>query len=230
MPEFTFDEEKHIYRLANGQAVPGHTRVLDLGGLVPYAAVSPDILERKSEIGRQVHRACFLYDQGARFTVDRRIEGHVDAWERFCKESRFAVVLSEHQGVYCLNGLYFGMTIDALGYFAGRSRETVVERKTTSHVLPHHGVQLAAQAACVDAPICMVTNTVGIANPSALKSAKARFLTRDRIVVQLKEDGKYKIERFTQNADLEMFEHALALTYWKMSHEKTYKEMPNAEF
>ncbi len=214
---FSFDEETHIYRLGDG-VIPGHTRVLDMGGLVPYGAVAPDILERKSEIGREVHSACFFHDMNKAFTFDPQIQGFLEAWIDFREVTRFVPLLREYRALYHFKGLAFGMQIDALGHFANH-REAVVEIKTCTTILPHHGVQLAAQAAGAESP-----DYFG----ATLKSHHARFLTRARYVCQLFENGRWKLQQFKAVTDLETFEHALALTYWKMQHEKTYRLLEEA--
>lgn len=203
---FTFDEARHIYQLANGRIIPGHTRVLDLGGLVDYSHVEPEILERKSELGREVHAACHLFDIGKKFKIDKRIEPRVEAWIEFCTHMRFKPFLSEYRDVYELDGLPFGMQIDAIGILDGW--ETLVERKCCATILPHHGVQLAGQAAAVKS--------------EKLRSAEGRFRFRRRIVVQLNVSG-YKMTRFEDAGDLQAFRSALYLTHWKLQHEKIYK-------
>jgi hypothetical protein len=208
---FTFDQETHLYRIGH-RVVPGHTRVLDLGGLVNYRMIEPDILERKSDVGREVHNACFFHDQELVFTFDPQIKGYIDAWIDFREQTGFLPFLREHRAVYELNGLSFGMQIDAIGHFADNKRiEVCAEIKTCTTILPHHGVQLAAQAA-------------GIKHRD-LDSPLARFLSRKRIVVQLKPDGRWKIHSFDARSDFEAFTSALFLTHWKMQHEKIYREM-----
>jgi hypothetical protein len=212
---FTFDQEKHLYRLPTGRIIPGHTRVLDLGGLVDYNAIAPDILEHKSELGREVHAATRLHDLGKVFSFDPRMAGYLAAWIGFREQTGFVPFLREHRGVYQINGLSFGMQIDALGYLsehdARKQTETCVEIKICTTIAPHHGVQLAAQAA-------------GVVH-GGLASPLARFLSRKRIVVQLKDDGRWKIHSFDERSDFEAFTSALFLTYWKMQHEKFYREM-----
>ena len=213
---FHFDEDTHRYRLEDGRIIPGHTRVLDLGGLVPYKAIEPDILERKAAIGREAHLACLMNDQGKRFTFDPRVQGHLEAWQDFRRMSGFTPTLCEYRDVYLLHGLAFGMQIDRLGHFPNEDHETVIELKTVTQVMPHHGVQLAVQAACVTATKSPI---------SRLNSPLARFHMRKRIVLQLFESGKWKIHHFIDSHDLEAFHHALATTYWKMKHDKIYREV-----
>lgn len=204
---FTFDEDNHLYRLPDGQIIPGHTRVLDLGGLCPYKFIEPDIIERKGILGKEVHFACHLYDQGKKIKVDKRVEPRLGAWIDFRKATKFTPILREYRDVYRLNGLAFGMQIDALGLLDGR--ETLVELKTCAAILPHHGVQLAAQAACV--------------NHTKLTSPDAKFFSRPRVVIQLNADGRWRRFNFEDRNDLQAFRSALYTSYWKLQHDKTYK-------
>lgn len=213
--EWTFDEEKHLYRLADGRVIPGHTRVLDLGGLVSYGAIEPDILERKAAIGREAHKACLYHDQNKLMRCDPRVEGYLFAWRDFRKTTGFVPFLCEYRDVYILNGLPFGMQIDRLGRYPGEKQETVIELKTCATVMPHHGVQLAAQAG-------------GVKNDVVVHPL-ARFLMRKRQVVQLRENGKWKVHKFEEESDFQMFEHALETTYWKMRHEKFYTEVNHGD-
>src|SRR6266849_2539995 len=96
---FTFDDEKHLYRLADGRIIPGHTRVLDLGGLVSYRDIEPDILERKAAIGKETHVACLLHDQEKVFTFDPRVQGYLNAWINFREFSGFMPFLCEYRDV-----------------------------------------------------------------------------------------------------------------------------------
>ncbi len=212
---FTFDEEKHLYRLDDGRIIPGHTRVLDLGGLVPYAHIEPDILERKSAIGREAHLACLLHDQEKVFTFDPRVEGYLNAWIDFRKVTGFKPFLCEYRDVYVFAGLPFGMQIDRLGRYPGEKQDTVIELKTCAQVMPHHGVQLAAQAGGVEL--------------NGIESPLARFLSRKREVIQLKPSGKWKRHPCTEKLDWEMFLHALAVTWWKTEREKFYSEVRHGD-
>jgi hypothetical protein len=64
---FQFAEATHIYsvqRRGKTVEIPGVTRILDTSGLVNYRFVRPDILERKSRLGKEIHRVTVLYDKG----------------------------------------------------------------------------------------------------------------------------------------------------------------------
>ena len=87
---FVFDEDTHVYRvLADHQAVPGCTRVLNEGGLVSFEFVDKEILERKSELGREVHKACHLYNQKKAFTCDNAVRGYLNSWIETVRVLRF---------------------------------------------------------------------------------------------------------------------------------------------
>src|ERR1700682_4320247 len=114
-PEFTFDEDSHIYTITKtGVEIPGCTRVIDTGGWDDYKNVRADILERKSAIGREVHRATLLYDRGVLDwdSMDPRIAGYVGGWKYFRDVTQFVPVLSEHRSICTVHGRTFGLTID----------------------------------------------------------------------------------------------------------------------
>lgn len=206
---FTFSEDTHTYRLAGGRIAPGHTRVLDLGGLIDYSFVEPDILERKSLLGREVHNATLLYDQGKKLKVDPRVEPYLEAWIALRKATKFKPLmhLREYRSVYSHDGLPFGMQNDAIGEF--EDRETCVELKICTEIFPHVGVQLAAQAAFIEHP--------------KIKSPLALFRLRGRVAAQLKPDARFKIHRFTDLSDFPAYTSCLYLAHWKMQYEKHYK-------
>jgi hypothetical protein len=207
--EFSFDPEKHEYRVA-GRAVPACTHVLAAGGLVSFNFVNEELLERKSELGTQVHKACHLFNSGKKFTCDEQIEGYLNSWETFYSRTKLAIRLSEHRQIASVNGMEYGMQIDVEGVIRG---EDVIIDIKTGQVYAHHGIQLAGYAA-------------GLYHPQ-LETPMGRFRTRKRIVVQLKEDGSLaKIHRFEDKSDFDVFTSALYVTHWKMRHEKEYREKP----
>jgi hypothetical protein len=208
MIDFTFEEETHTYQTATGRA-PSCTDILALGGFVDFRFVNEDHLERKSEIGREVHKACHLYNTGKPFTCDDQIRGYLGSWEEWCLRTKFKVWLSEHQQIGIVNAMQYGMQLDVAGDLQGE--ETVIDYKT-GVIMPHHGIQLAGYAG-------------GLYHPR-FESSLARFRVRKRIVVQLQKDGSLaKIRRFEDKSDFDAFTAALFTTYWKMKHGKFYKEM-----
>jgi hypothetical protein len=202
---FTFDAAKHEYKM-NGNPVPACTRVLNEGGLVAYRFVTEEILERRSELGREVHRACHLHNVGKLGQYDARVKPHLHAWIGFKEQTGFVPLESEFQCIGYVNGMAFGMQIDCAGMLG--EDEAIVDYKI-GKIYPHHGVQLAAYAA-------------GYPHKK-LSTPFARFLARKRIGVELCANGRPKIHEFDHKSDFEVFASLLYVTNWKRRHERTYR-------
>lgn len=204
--DFTFDAETHTYRMSSGVAVPACTWILGSGGLIAYRYVAEEVLERKSELGREVHRACHLHNFGTLGEYDPVVKPYLHAWITFKDKTGFVPVLSEYQTIGWVNGLPFGMQIDSAGILDGR--DAIVELKT-GEVYPHHGVQLAGYAA-------------GLPHEK-LKTPLARFMSRKRFVVQLRENGLPKVHEFNAHSDFEVFASLLYVSGWKKQFAKIYQ-------
>src|SRR5258706_6245248 len=187
--------------------IPGCTRVLDQGGLVSFDHVSRDILERKSELGREVHKACHLFNQGKSLICDPTVDGYLKSWIKTAKTLKFIPRQSEFRQIATVNGMLFGMQIDVEGLVL--NEDTIIDLKI-GQVCPHHGIQLAGYA-------------LGLYHPR-LETPAGRFRTRKRIIAQLQEDGSLaKLHRFAAKSDFDVFVSALYTTYWKMQNAKFYR-------
>lgn len=207
MIEFTFDEETHVYTTAAGQ-VPSCTHVLGAGGLISFGLVAREILDRKSELGREVHKACHLFNQKKKFTCDRQVEGYLHSWVEWCAQMRFTPRLSEYRQIASMNGMQYGMQIDAEGALG--VQDVIVDYKI-GDIMPHHAIQLAGYAA-------------GLYH-SRLETPLGRFRSRKRIVVKLQENGTLaKIHRFEDKSDFDVFASALFVTFWKKKFKSFYRE------
>lgn len=205
--EFHFDESSHTYTV-NGKPVISCTQILLSGGLVSFDFVSRDILERKSELGREVHKACHLHNQKKEFTCDRQVEGYLHSWVEWCAQMRFTPRLSEHQQIAYINNMDFAMQIDAEGALG--AQDVIVDYKI-GDIMPHHAIQLAGYAA-------------GLYH-SRLETPLGRFRSRKRIVVKLQENGTLaKIHRFEDKSDFDVFASALFVTFWKKKFDSFYRE------
>lgn len=206
---FSFNADTHEYRLG-ANIVPACTSLLSQGGLVSFHHVSLDVLERKSELGREVHRACHLHNLNKLGSFDPLIKPHLHAWIHFkenCK--RFVLISSEYQCVATVNGMHYGMQADTVALVDGY--ETVIELKI-GKVYPHHGVQLAGYAA-------------GLPHPK-YTAPLARFMARKRMVVELRGNGHPKVHLFHQKSDYDykVFCSLLYTSTWKAQFEKVYRE------
>jgi hypothetical protein len=217
-PSFTFDEASHTY-WKGGVIIPGATRCLDHAGLTSYENVRADVLERRSRLGKIVHQATHFADE-ADLDVDSlgdETRGYVMSWVNWRAWRQFQPLKIEHRQLAELNGMPFGMQIDRLGTFARESQLAVVEIKITREIYDHHGIQLAFYAAgCDHSPVGSVEMAAASYN-----APLAKFLTRKRVVVQLRSDGKKARERFfDERNDFEVATWALGITHWKLNHGK----------
>ncbi len=179
--DFSFDEDSHTYTVTTSAIgrVPGCTRVLDHGGLVNFDFVNRDILERKSELGREVHKACHLHNQKKAFTFDPAVRGYLESWIATARALRLVVRQSEHQSIALVHGMLYGMQIDVEGELP--EGDAIIDYKI-GDIAPHHEIQVAGYAA-------------GLYHPR-LETPLGRFRTRKRIIVKLQEDGSLgKIHR-----------------------------------
>lgn len=205
---FSFDVDTHEYRVTGGRLVPSCTSLLRSSGLVSLDHISRDLIERKSHLGREVHRACHLHNANNLGEYDPKIKPYLHAWMTFkenCKS--FRMISSEYQCVATVNGMDYGMQSDVVAMIGGS--EFVIELKT-GKVFPHHGVQLAGYAA-------------GLPHPK-YTAPLARFTARKRIVVELRANGKPHVEPFDQKSDFEVFVSLLHMSTWKAQYEKVYRE------
>jgi hypothetical protein len=81
---FTFDEERHRYRVS-GQPVPSVSTVIEALGLADFSKAPPSRLRQKAEIGTFAHQATAYLDRG---TLDWSslhpvIQPYVEAYARF---------------------------------------------------------------------------------------------------------------------------------------------------
>lgn len=205
---FAFDPETHTYTV-DGQPTASCTQVLRSSGFVPPAFLDQDMLEYRSELGREVHKACDLHNREKTFTCDAQVRGYLNSWIETKNMLGLDLKLSEFQQIGEINGMTYGLKIDALAIVGGI--ENVIELKI-GPILPHHGLQLAGYAA-------------GLYHPR-FETAPARFRARRRFALQLKEDGSIaKLQHFEEKSDLEVFTSMLHSMHWKMKYDKFYKEL-----
>jgi hypothetical protein len=200
--EFQFDELSHTYRVG-GVIVPGVTRVIDHAGLTDYDNVRADILDRRSALGRVVHRCIHFWNQNDLdwATVDERAKGYVESAIMLADDLKLQPRQVECQCVAELNGMLYGMQVDWEG-FVGPD-EALIDYKITRQAQPHHAIQLAGYA-------------LGLPHEK-LTSSWARFLARKRFIAKLHEQGKRaRLIPYESKNDAKVYESALVTTHWKL--------------
>ena len=200
-------DSSHRYHL-DGREIPGCTRVLDTAGISDYSTIREDILERASEIGRLTHTACEYFDDGGVDwnSIPEAVKPRVEAWAKFTSTEAFTPGRIEHQIAASVHGMAYGMRVDRAGLMRGKP--AIVEIKTTAQIMPQHGIQLAGYA--LGLPHSDETSPLDT-------SPLLRFFRWERYVVQLRADGSFRLRRFAEHSDADVFTAGLRVTHWKMS-------------
>jgi hypothetical protein len=213
---FSFDPATHSYAVAGFGVVPSVTQVLqsvkigpdfepthhrcpNCGTHLVKTTVDAETLKRKCDLGLLVHEACVVLDEGDDLDWDRLgpAEPYVRGYRKFIIDTRFRATMLEYQTVACLNGMYYGMKLDREGLLNGQPH--VVEIKTPEKAEPSWGVQLAAYALGLPRPVL----------------PPFRY---QRLVVNLRPNGTYRLISYDDPGDEEVFKYALAMNYWKRHH------------
>lgn len=185
-----FDESSHTYKW-QGRVLPSVTQVLKGAGLTEYLDRIPaDTLEKARLRGKAVHEACQYVDEGIGFFyIPPEIQGYVDAWEKFKKDT--GIVFEEIEKPRFHPIYLFAGTPDRVGILNGRP--CIPDIKT------------------YEAPEWAGIQTSGY---EIILRSKERPLF-DRYAVHLKDDGKYKITQFKGLEDSKLFMACLAISNWK---------------
>jgi len=177
-PVIEFDEAAHTYSV-NGQRKPSVTQILK--PLVDFSMINPDVLEAKSALGRRVHLATELDDDGSldESSVGDDVAPYLAGWRQF-KEDTGALVLMSEQRVYHPGSNYCG-TLDRVLAFAGN--DWLIDIKSSTVVHKAVGPQTAAYLEAL---------------------APGRPMRRG--VVQLRPDGTYRLRELESPRDWVTFQ------------------------
>jgi hypothetical protein len=196
---FTFDKEAHRYEL-NGRVLISNTDILEAAGFSDYSNVPPAKLHAAAVLGKWVHEATLLMDQGKpwskRFPM---ASGYVEGWRSFKKDFHFKPKIREVPMYHPVS--LIPTTPDAFG----ESDEGLitVEIKTCP-VQDHVGLQTAFQE-CVLAAHGHIPDYNG-------KSTDRRY------GVELRPDGTYQIRKFNDPNDIKVFHSAATVILYKRAH------------
>lgn len=188
MDELIFDEKKHEYQF-NGKVIPSITQTLTEAGIIDTTWMTDGGRER----GKAVHAALHYLDEGDldEATVDPQLWGYIQGWIAFVKDTGFKSEGIEeiiYNPIYSYAGRY-----DRIGVLEKSRRSCIIEIKT-GKPHPATALQLAGQLAC-------------LFNKN-----------RERIAVQLCEDGKYKVHKYDYDKDVDIFYGAVMLVHWKRTY------------
>lgn len=185
----------HIY-WRDGKRIPGISEIIQGAGLID----SSWFTEHSRDLGKAVHLACQLYDEGIldESTVDPVVLPYLEGWKKFLEESGFLPIVIERSFESEILG--FAGTPDRYGTLNGD--EVILEIKSGA-IYFTTGIQLAAQDLLFQHAMSL--------------HAKKRF------ALQLTARGKYKLTPFTSDHDHRHFLACLAIHQLKIHH-KILKE------
>jgi hypothetical protein len=118
LDSFSYDDDLHVYRNAEGLTRPSVTQTLKAGGLFNYDRIPVDLLAAKCALGSNVHAWTAAYDRGEHGREDTlhlsdREEGYALGWPKFVD------ALGEHEWLSIeqpmmrtIGGLQVGGTAD----------------------------------------------------------------------------------------------------------------------
>lgn len=185
-----FDEAKHRYRF-DGARSWSVTQYLHMAGIIDPRWYTEEARER----GEKVHLITELNDQGTldMNTVDPRLAGYLWAWQTFKEEALFDPILVEPlfgNPVY----RYVGKP-DRLGKVRGI--DLWLPDIKTGKPEPWAGLQTAGYRACIPCDDAI-----------------------QRMAVQLKDDGSYKIFTYNDPLDADVFLAAVSVVNWRIAKGK----------
>lgn len=188
MPTLTFKNEndEHVYEL-DGVVVPSVTQVLQGVGLINFDGVPAAALEYARNRGSLVHQALEFYDQDDLdvYSLDPAIASYLPGYQRYLIDSGFIPETIE-QRVYHEQYRYAG-TLDRTGTMGGK--RVLIDLKTGA----------------VDKWVALQTAAYEMCLPDGY----------ERYALQLTAEGKYKLTKFSDHRDRQVWLSALALFNWK---------------
>lgn len=200
MSGLQFDAATHTYRL-NGRRLPSVTQIT--GTIAPMVGIPREVLEAKADLGTAVHLATEYHDTGDLDwdSLPDVVRPYMVAYGLFKLETGFIPTRIEAR--VCNETFGYAGTLDRIGTFTRlkgvrATAPCLVDLKATYRIAPVYGVQTALYAAAA--------------------SPKKPLL---RFALQLKPDGTYRLEQFSDPSDLAVGLAALTLMNWRERHNET---------
>lgn len=173
---------------------PHVTDILKGCGIVDFSRVPRSILEPAQKFGNAAHRACELWDlktlNVAKLSVP--LVPYLEGWKRFLKDYNIKIKPKEIEHRFISKKYGFTGTPDRYPVIKGK--RTIVDIKSSTSMQEGTAIQEAGYL------ILLEENGIHV---------------DQRWGVQLKPDGLYCIEQYTEKSDMQVFLSALNLFNWK---------------
>jgi hypothetical protein len=199
MPEFIYNDERHEYTL-DGRKLPNVTTIIENAGLVDTTWYNEQALLR----GKAAHEAIkYLHDDDLdENSLDNVVKPFIEGLKLFNAQNPREIILFETP---CYHRLYlYAGTPDEFSIW--NDEPCVIDYKTGS--MPKWA---ALQTAAYSDLLCNNMKVV-----QAIMKTKAKKMPR-RYGLELKADGSYKLHRFDNRNDFNVFLSALNINNWKES-------------
>ncbi|MDB4311913.1 hypothetical protein N9937_00645 [bacterium] len=186
VPEFTFDEASHTYRL-DGKAIGSVTEIIKEAGFNPNTA---HYSKRSAHKGQMIHLVTEMYDRDEldESSIDDETTPFLDAYKLFVSETEFIPFKIEHRGYCPVNR--FGYTLDRTGICNRETRPILLDIKS-GVAEPWHRIQTAAYDSVQAVP-------------------------HVRYALYLQGNGKYKFIKHDKRVDFERWKAALTMFCFKL--------------
>lgn len=204
MPILQFDEKHHKYSVG-GTYVPGVTSALKAITANDYFGVDKEVMRKKAEFGKAVHRIIELDCKNTLMPEDLSDDALIPyfmAWADFRRKSGFRVIQSE--GQYHSERYGYAGTLDLFGVLNGIY--SIIDAKCVVKVMRSTGPQTAAYE-----------NLVREANPNLFPGAETpirRYALQLRPAPEGSDTARWHLVPLTDKQDFKVFLASLAITSW----------------
>ena len=172
-----FYPETHIYK-AEGKVVPAVSEITRFIQREVYQEADPAAMDVAADRGIRVHKGCEELDRTGITECDPEIIPYLTAYNNFRIEHDVQWEMIEEP---ILNeDLWYAGTLDRYGYVDGKA--TLLDIKTTKRITGKNKLQYAVQLTLYEMII-----------------AKKKGILPDLVVLQLKDDGTYKLIPVDEN-------------------------------
>lgn len=176
--------------------LPRVTEVLRTEGISDFSHVPQDIMDRAQKFGNAVHKMTELWDKGILNIdiLDKNLVPYLEAWKKFKTDYKIYIAPDDDIEKHFVSKKWgFCGTPDRIVYVG--QKLTLIDIKSSTSMYASTELQTAAYQILVEEnSTCKVNQRWG---------------------VQLKEDGSYKVEPYTEISDKTVFLSALNLYNWK---------------
>lgn len=193
--EFSFEEDRHVYRNRRGIVRPSVTESLKAQGIFNFDRVPKTVMENARRRGKNVHKWAAEYDNYGYcdetwMAVDE--VGYYDGWLKFRREIKPRIIEVEKSMLGQIGGIEVGGTPDVLIWLG--AWRFIVDRKCCASKHPGWALQTA--------------------DYEMLKTGRARCGSWGRMSVQLLPTGDYSVTLYEDPRDADVALAAVVLTEW----------------